>query len=48
MIAAVLQSLPMTLLVEGGIFITLALGLRLSRRGPTPGHTPQGGADTAE
>ena len=35
MIASVLQSLPVTLLVEGGIFVTLAMGLRLSRRGRT-------------
>jgi len=33
MIASVLQSLPVTLLVEGGIFVTLAIGLRLGRRG---------------
>ena len=32
MIATVMQSLPVTLLVEGGIFVTLAVGLRLSRR----------------
>jgi hypothetical protein len=38
----------MTLLVEGGIFITLALGLRLSRRGPTPGHTTRVGSDSGE
>ena len=32
MIASVMQSLPVTLLLEGGIFVTLAVGLRLSRR----------------
>ena len=34
MFASVMQSLPVTLLVEGGIFVTLAIGLRLSRRTP--------------
>ena len=33
MIASVLSSLPLTLLVEGGIFVTLAVGVRWSRRG---------------
>ena len=33
MIATMMQSLPVTLLVEGGIFVTLAVGLRLSQRG---------------
>ena len=33
MIASVLSSLPVTLLVEGGIFVTLAVGLRWSRKG---------------
>jgi len=36
MIASVLQSLPVTLLVEGGIFVNLAVGVRLSRRGRAP------------
>ena len=32
MIATVMQSLPVTLLVEGGIFVTVAVGLRLRLR----------------
>ena len=39
MFASVMQSLPVTLLVEGGIFVTLALGLRLSRRAPNGGDS---------
>jgi hypothetical protein len=31
-IEALLGSLPATLLVEGGIFLTLAVGIRLGRR----------------
>jgi hypothetical protein len=32
MLAALLHSLPLTLLVEGGIFLTLAVGVRLGRK----------------
>jgi len=32
MFAALFNSLPITLLVEGGIFLTLAVGVRLGRR----------------
>jgi hypothetical protein len=41
MIASVLSSLPLTLLVEGGIFVTLAVSVRLSRRGRSDG-SPEG------
>jgi hypothetical protein len=33
MLAVVFNSLPFLLLVEGGLFATLAFGVRLSRRG---------------
>lgn len=33
MLAALFSNLPLTLLVEGGIFLTLAVGIRLGRRG---------------
>lgn len=32
MLAVLFNSLPITLLVEGGLFATLAVGVRLSRR----------------
>jgi hypothetical protein len=32
MLAVLFNSLPITLLVEGGLFATLALGVRLSRK----------------
>ena len=32
MLAAIFNNLPVTLLVEGGIFLTLAVGVRLGRR----------------
>lgn len=32
MLAALFNSLPVTLLVEGGLFLALALGVRLGRK----------------
>jgi hypothetical protein len=32
MVAVIFNSLPITLLVEGGLFVTLAVGVRLSRK----------------
>jgi hypothetical protein len=32
MLAVLFNSLPITLLVEGGLFATLAVGIRLSRK----------------
>jgi len=33
MVATLFNSLPVTLLVEGGVFLALAVGVRLGRRG---------------
>ncbi len=32
MLAVLFNSLPITLLVEGGLFVTLAVGVRLGRK----------------
>lgn len=32
MLLAMFNNLPLTLLVEGGIFVTLAIGVRLGRK----------------